>query len=109
MKITENRLRRIIEKVILESAGSGPQLGKGYGCEVYGENIDFDSFALRIILDNEFNVKYAKQAVEMQEGQLVGDSTGNILLAKFPHTTRSGDHQSPKLVAENIAFYVGRG
>lgn len=109
MRITESKLRRIIKNVIAESVGSGLKLGDGYGCEVYGESIDFDSFTLRIVLDNEFNVKYANQAVEMQEGQIVGDSTGTTLMAKFPSTTASGDHQSPRLVAENIAFYIGRG
>lgn len=109
MRITENRLRRIVKKVISESAGSGPQLGDGYGCKVYGESIDFDSFILRIVLDKEFNIKYAKEAVQMQEGQIVGSSTGTTLLAKFPTTTSSGDQQSARLVAENIAFYVGRG
>ena len=109
MKITERRLRSIVKNVIAESAVSGPQLGKAYGCVVYGESVSFDSFVLRVVLDKEFNVRYAKEAIEMQEGRVVNSIGTTTLLAEFDTTTSMGKGHSPSLVAENIAFYVGRG
>ena len=49
MRITEGRLRSIIRSVLKESVETSVPLGKGYGCEVYGESIDFDSFVLKIV------------------------------------------------------------
>ena len=109
MKLTERRLRNIVKNVIAEAAMSGPQLSKAYGCVVYGESVSFESFVLRVVLDKEFNVRYAKEAIEMQEGRVVNSMDGTTLLAEFDTTTSTGKGQSPSLVAENIAFYVGRG
>ena len=109
MRITEKRLRSIVKNVIAEAAISGPQLSKGYGCVVYGESIDFDSFVLRIVLDKEFNVRYAKEAIEMNEGRIVNSMGGTTLLAEFDSVSSSSKDNTPKLVAENIAFYVSRG
>tara|TARA_B100001059_G_scaffold229458_1_gene262073 strand:- start:94 stop:423 length:330 start_codon:yes stop_codon:yes gene_type:complete len=109
MRITESKLRRVIRSVILESAVSEPQLGKGYGVVVYGHSITFDSFVLKIVLDKEFNIRYAKEAIDMQEGSIVENIGNTTLLAEFKNNTKSGKHQTPGLVAENIAFYIGRG
>ena len=112
MRLTESKLRRVIRSVLKESIGSGPLLGKGYGCEVYGESIDFDSFVLKIVITKENIVEYAKDAVKMQEGEILNAEdtvTGEgTLIASFKNEVSSGKTQTPKLVATNIAFYVGR-
>ena len=109
MRISEKKLRSVVRNIIAESTSSAPKLGKGYGCVVYGESINFDSFVLRIVLDSEPFVKYAAEAVKMQEGRIISSTGGELeLLAEFNTTTTSGEEQSPKLVAGNIAFYVGR-
>lgn len=102
MKITESKLRKIIRSVITESAISARA-----GCEVFGESIDFNSFVLRIVLKNEKFVKYAKEAIKMQEGEIESES-GTTLIAKFSNETRAGKDQSPGLVSRNITFWVYR-
>ena len=110
MRITESRLRRMIHQVILESTGGKKSLAKAYGCEVFGQSISFDAFTLEVVLESNFNVSYAKQAIERQEGKVISE-TDLSLVAEFPFMPSSsgGMPQNPSLVAENIAFYIARG
>ena len=109
MRITESRLRSVIRKTISESAVGKKTLATAYGCEVFGHSITFDSFMLEVVLESNFNIRYAKEAIEMQEGNVISETELSIV-AEFPFMpSSSGKPQDPSLVAKNIAFYLGRG
>ena len=75
MRIAEKKLRSVIRQIISESVSGKQRLAKEYGCEVFGQSITFNYFTLEVVLESNFNVRYAKQAIEMQEGKVIYEIT----------------------------------
>tara|TARA_Y100001970_G_C14259751_1_gene878979 strand:+ start:1169 stop:1525 length:357 start_codon:yes stop_codon:yes gene_type:complete len=118
MRMTEKSLKRAIRDIVVESwrdhsniksvAGGEQMVAKGYGSKIYGNAEKY--FTLRIELDGRVDAKYALEGIEMQKGEVVSHE-GNTIIAKFPYDAdgNKGENlQTPQLVADNLAFWIGR-
>jgi len=112
MKTAEIKLRRVIKDIIVEhssiASGSEAMLAKGYGSKIYGSAEKY--FTLRIELDGNVEAKWALEGIGLQKGEVVSHE-GNTIIAKFPYTVignKGKKQQGPSMVAENLAFWIGR-
>tara|TARA_A100001035_G_C27538834_1_gene388704 strand:+ start:51 stop:389 length:339 start_codon:yes stop_codon:yes gene_type:complete len=112
MRISESRLRSLIRNIVVESwrdhssieSGGMQMLAKGYGSKIYGNAEEY--FTLKIELTGSVDAKWALEGIEKQHGEIVSNE-GNIIVAKFPYM-KDGKTAVPKLVADNLAFWIGR-